>query len=107
MLEESVNLLSNNQNPDGGWGAVAGKRSNTEATALALLALNSLAGGSDGSVVQRAKRWLIDNQNPDGSWPLSGATKGPSWCTALAIIALAELTDQKDRFVKEIGRAHV
>ncbi len=100
MLEESVNLLSNNQNPDGGWGAVAGKRSNTEATALALLALNSLAGGSDGAVVQRAKRWLIDNQNPDGSWPLSGATKGPSWCTALAIIALSELTDQKDRFVK-------
>ena len=39
MLEESLNLLLLGQNPDGGWGAVAGKRSNTEATALALLAL--------------------------------------------------------------------
>ena len=100
MLEESVNLLSKSQNPDGGWGAVAGKHSNTEATALAMIALNSLTGSGDGSVVQKAKRWLIDNQNPDGSWPLSGATKGPSWCTALAIIALSEMTDQKDRFVK-------
>ncbi|HEY7217392.1 MAG TPA: prenyltransferase/squalene oxidase repeat-containing protein [Candidatus Binatia bacterium] len=97
MLEESASLLLKNQNPDGGWGAVAGKGSNVEATALALLALHSLARGSDGHPVEKAKRWLTDSQNPDGSWPLNNATKGASWCTALAMIASSEFADQKDR----------
>ena len=35
MLEEATTLLSRSQNSDGGWGSVAGKGSNTEATALA------------------------------------------------------------------------
>ena len=100
MLEESVSLLLENQNPDGGWGAVAGKGSNVEATALALLALHSLASGSAGPLVEKAKRWLANSQNPDGSWPLNDATRGPSWCTALAMIALSEFMDEKDRMVK-------
>jgi hypothetical protein len=96
MLEEAASLLSNSQNPDGGWGAVAGKSSNTEATALALAALQSLERASDGSAVRKAKRWLVERQNTDGS---AGA-KGPSWSTALAMIALSESADQQERVVK-------
>lgn len=100
MMEEAASLLQNSQNSDGGWGAVAGKSSNTEATALALAALQSLDKGSDGSTVQKAKRWLTERQNPDGSWPLSAGAKGPSWSTALAMIALSESADQQERVVK-------
>ena len=98
MLEEATTLLSRSQNSDGGWGSVAGKGSNTEATALALLALRSL-GGHD-IATQKAGQWLADRQNSDGSWPLSGMTKGSSWSTALALIALSESADQRDRIVK-------
>jgi Prenyltransferase and squalene oxidase repeat len=100
MLEEAANLLAINQNPDGGWGAVSGKSSNIEASALALLALKSFARQSDGPRVEKAKLWLADKQNTDGSWPLNGATKGPSWCTAHAMIALREFADQKERVVR-------
>ena len=98
MLEEATTLLSRGQNPDGGWGSVAGKGSNTEATALALLALRSLGGHN--LATQKAGQWLTERQNTDGSWPLSGMTKGSSWSTALALIALSESADQRDRIVK-------
>jgi hypothetical protein len=100
MLEEAASLLSNSQNPDGGWGAATGKSSNTEATALALAALQSLERASDGSAVRKAQRWLVERQNTDGSWPLSAGAKGPSWSTALAMIALSESADQQERVVK-------
>jgi hypothetical protein len=98
MLEEATTLLSRSQNSDGGWGSVAGKGSNTEATALAVLALRSL-GGHD-IATQKAGQWLAERQNSDGSWPLSSTTKGSSWSTALALIALSESADQRDRVVK-------
>ena len=98
MLEQATTLLCRSQNSDGGWGSVAGKGSNTEATALAVLALRSL-GGHD-IATQKAGQWLAERQNSDGSWPLSGMTKGSSWSTALALIALSESVDQRDRIVK-------
>lgn len=100
MVEEAARWLRESQNADGGWGAVAGKHSNTEATALALLALQSLATDGDAAAVQRAKQWLAERQNADGSWPLSAGTQGPSWSTALAMIALGESADQQERVVK-------
>ena len=96
LPEEAVKLLAAGQNSDGGWGAVPGKGSNTEATALALLALQS----SDTSAVERARRWLVERQNSDGSWPLSGAAKGSSWSTALAMLALGEGVEQRERIVQ-------
>jgi squalene cyclase len=98
MLEQAVSLLLSNQNGDGGFGAVAGKQSNTEATAFAVLALQSspaLAMNLD-----KAKIWLVKRQNADGSWPLNDKTQGPSWATALAIIALCEYQEQRERVVK-------
>jgi len=100
MIEEATTLLLNGQNPDGGWGAVPGKKSNTEATALALLALKSVAKGDAEAAAQKAVKWLIDRQNADGSWPLNESLKAPSWSTALAMIALSDSADARDRLVK-------
>ena len=41
MLPAALQFLQKTQNADGGWGAVPNRQSNTEATALALLALTS------------------------------------------------------------------
>ena len=100
MLEESLNLLLLGQNRDGGWGAVAGKRSNTEATALALLALQAVFEKAIEPAVQKAKTWLAERQNVDGSWPLNDSLKESSWSTALAIIALSPSPDFNERVIK-------
>lgn len=97
LPEEAVKLLRTGQNSDGGWGAVPGKGSNTEVTALAILALQTK--GTD-SEISRARQWLVERQNPDGSWPLSAAAKGSSWSTALAMIALGDSPEQQERVVK-------
>ena len=98
MLEQATNLLLSNQNSDGGFGAVAGKQSNTEATAFATLALQSIPAMAMNW--DKAKAWLVKRQYPDGSWPLNDEAKGPSWATALAIIALSASEDQGERIVK-------
>ena len=98
MLEQAISLLVRSQNADGGWGAVAGKQSNTEATALANLAVRSVA--TDASIVDKGKSWLVRRQLADGSWPLNDSVKGPSWATALAILALSETAEQRDLVVK-------
>jgi len=100
MIEEATTILLNGQNPDGGWGAVAGKKSNTEVTALALLALRSNPLGPAERAARRAEKWLIERQNADGSWPLNESLKAPSWSTALAMIALSAVADARDRLVK-------
>ena len=100
MIEAAVSLLLSAQNPDGGWGAVPGKRSNTEATSLALLALQSLNRNESALALRKAKTWLVERQNSDGSWPLADSSKKPSWSTAFAIIALSEADDLRDRVVK-------
>jgi len=98
MLAQLVSSLLSEQNGDGGWGAVPGKQSNTEATAFAVLALESAA--ADASRIAKAKSWLINRQNGDGSWSLSDSTNGPSWVTALAIIALSGSAEESARVIK-------
>jgi hypothetical protein len=100
MLQEATSLLLASQNPDGGWGALAGRRSNTEATTLALLALRAVSKTVAEPAVQKAKAWLIERQNADGSWPLNDSLKESSWSTALAIIALCEWDDLRGRVVR-------
>lgn len=100
MLSQAIELLIGSQNPDGGWGAVRGNRSTTEATALAYLALRSRERNDLGSAVERGKRWLIERQNPDGSWPLADGLKPPSWSTALAMIALNDSSDTVEQVIK-------
>jgi hypothetical protein len=100
MLAELINHLLMRQNPDGGWGAFDGKRSNTETTALALLALEAISKGAVEPAVLKAKIWLGDRQNANGSWPLNDTLKDSSWSTALAIIALSEWSDFKERVIR-------
>ena len=100
MLTEALNLLLASQNGDGGWGALAGRRSNTEMTALSAMALQS-AGTSDAvTAANKAKRWLVERQNEDGSWALNDAAKGASWSTALAMLALSDAAEYRERAVK-------
>jgi len=98
LLELAAKILTSNQNADGGWGAVAGNASNTEATAIALLALQSAA--ADTPITDKAKSWLVKRQLADGCWPLNDNAKGPSWSTALAMLALSGLAEHRERVVK-------
>ena len=76
------------QNADGGWGAVAGRQSTTEATSFATLALNRFEAAR--AEAARGVAWLRRHQNGDGSWGASAAAPNGSWTTALAIVCLAD-----------------
>ena len=97
MLDQAVKLLLSAQNADGGWGALAGRQSNTENTALSCLALG--AAGVQNARLEQATAWLVKRQLPDGSWALNDHVKEPSWATALAIIALCDRVEQREQIV--------
>ncbi len=99
MIDQLRNTLLTLQNPDGGWGAAAGRSSNTEATSLALSAV--LAGGenSSGDRALRAALCLAARQNPDGGWRLNDVATAGSWTTALAVVALAGLPEHRQRAI--------
>jgi hypothetical protein len=94
-MKQALSMLVDAQNADGGWGAVKGRRSNTESTSLAVMALRALGEPAFALKVQRGLNWLITRQNADGSWPLSDVAKGGSWTTALAILTLANIPGQE------------
>lgn len=99
MLPGALQFLQKTQNADGGWGAVPNRQSNTEATALALLALSSRPE-TKATHLERGLQWLIDIQNPDGSWPMHRSPSHGSWATALATLALASFDGQGPRALK-------
>jgi squalene cyclase len=84
MIEGAIDLLLGDQNDDGGWGSVKGKRSNTEATSFALMALNSLASETFKRPLTAGLNWLVAHQKDDGSWPLNDRLKQSSWTTPIA-----------------------
>ena len=100
MLDQAAKLLRQTQNPDGGWGAIAGKQSNTESTALGLLALRSLDDSRENSVLEKAEQWLANTQNPDGSWSYGAGSKAPSWSTALGVMALSDSSVEAEPLVR-------
>ncbi len=89
MIEHVIDFLLQAQNPDGGWGAATGKRSNTEATSFSILGLSTLGDRSLTLRINLGLNWLADRQKSDGSWSLTTHLKESSWTTALAILALA------------------
>jgi hypothetical protein len=97
MLEEITALLLDTRNPDGGWGSAKGRRTNTEATSLAVMALKSLEDESNVRYTRDAIAWLVHHQNPDGSWPLNDASNQSSWTTPLAMLALSAFPAQIER----------
>lgn len=76
------------QDADGGWGAEPGKRSNTEATALAVLALGASSGAAASAATRRGLAWLVDHQRGDGGWPLGLGDERSTWPTPLAVLAV-------------------
>ena len=100
MLDDATRLLLNAQNADGGWGAVPGKRSNTEVTAFAVLALSGLDLSAVKAVLLRGRQWLVQRQLGDGSWPFNDVVKESSWSTALALLALSSFPEQRDNVIR-------
>jgi hypothetical protein len=97
MIADAINFLVKTQNPDGGWGATPDRQSNTEATAVAVIALGSWNEAATPSSVQRGIGWLLRLQRPDGSWPLRRDVDDPSWATALAVLGLARFDEHRRR----------
>ena len=98
MLERIFTDLLQNQNPDGGWGTLRGKRTNTEATSFAVAALTALPEHTAAMASRkRGIEWLVRQQNQDHSWPLNEIAKEGSWTTALAVMALVDDPQYSDR----------
>jgi len=99
MIDQILNTLISLHNPDGGWGASQGRRSNTEATSLALAALKAVDVPSANDRILRGAIWLTEHQNADGGWRLNDAATAGSWTTALAIIALSTFPEHQKRML--------
>ena len=97
MIDEAVQLLLGQQNSDGGWGAVEGRVSNTESTAFAVMALESLERKELERNAQFGLVWLSRHQNSNGSWRLNDVTSPGSWSTAIAILCLSVFPEWRDR----------
>jgi hypothetical protein len=85
MTNRLKTALLKAQNDDGGWSVDGSGQSQTEATALAVLAAGSTAPASRGA------EWLGTHQRPDGAWPPWPSVDLTSWATPLAILALSNI----------------
>jgi hypothetical protein len=85
MTNRLKTALLEAQNDDGGWSVDGSGQSQTEATALAVLAAGSTTPASRGA------EWLSAHQRPDGAWPPWPSVDLTSWATPLAILALSEI----------------
>jgi hypothetical protein len=98
MIDVATDLLLSAQNVDGGWGSVKGRRSNTESTSFAMMALESLHNKAFDQQITAGLKWLVRRQRDDGSWSLNDeASKESSWTTAIAVLALLSFQDQTQR----------
>jgi Squalene-hopene cyclase C-terminal domain len=100
MMDAAINLLLGVQNGDGGWGAIKGKRSNTESTAFALMALKSFEGKLFDLQVTAGVNWLLQHQKDDGSWPLNDVSKQSSWTTPIVVLALLPFQNQREHALR-------
>ena len=88
-MNPARSLLVDTQNPDGGWGASAGRTSTTEITSLVTLALRGESDSIAAAAQVRGLAWLRSRQRPDGSWPPAEGIPVSTWMTSLAVLALA------------------
>ena len=98
--DEGLNLLRRGQTRDGGWGPYADAPPECFDTALALLALQSVAKQEGvAKMIQRGRAYLIAQQNDDGSWPATTRPSGGNSyaqmmsTTGWATLALLETRD--------------
>jgi len=100
MIERIQESLLKTQNPDGGWGTEQDKRSQTEATVFAVLALHSLKEPEFAQPLALGTQWLTQQQRADGSWPLMVGLSGASWVTSLGVFALVLFDGQRPQVVR-------
>ena len=100
MINAAIDLLLGAQNEYGGWGALKGKRSNTESTSFVLMALKSLEGNPFDRQTTAGLKWLLQRQKDDGSWSLNDASKQSSWTTPIAALALLSFQDQREHALR-------
>ncbi len=106
-------LLQETQRADGGWSARPDGPSDTESTALSLLALSLANGGGPEGSATRAREWLRILQRSDGSWPHSDQVPLSHWMTSLAVLALRRSEEDRGRvesgarwLLQQEGRGH-
>lgn len=102
MIEHVREFLIKTQNPDGGWGTERDKRSQTEATVFAVLALHSLKEQEFARPVTLGQQWLTQQQRADGSWPLMAELPGASWVTSLSVFTLAAFDAQPSKALRGV-----
>jgi hypothetical protein len=93
-LHLAAQWLTDNQNPDGGWGSVAGAPSRVWLTCLSLRALGLLDPHAD--AVAQGVRWLLSNRVHDPVtrvrvWGQTGSGSPTVTHTSLALVTMAEL----------------
>ena len=70
-VQAAARRLLSLQQLDGGWGQMAGAKSDAFATGEALYVLAEAGWQTDDPTVQRAIAFLVSTQKPDGSWPMT------------------------------------
>jgi hypothetical protein len=70
-IQAAAQRLLSLQQPDGGWGQMAGAKSDAFATGQALYVLAEAGRKADQPPIQRAIGFLVSTQKPDGSWPMT------------------------------------
>ena len=100
MFNAAIDLLLDAQNEDGGWGAEIGRRSNTESTSFALMALKSLESNFYHRQLLSGLQWLLKHQKGDGSFTLNDTSKRSSWTTPIAVLALLSFQNQRERTLR-------
>jgi hypothetical protein len=93
--DEWERALRESRNEDGGWGTRAGLPSNTESTALAILALAAVSAAVDEPIRAAGARWLREHQAADGSWPYARGLPAGSWSSSLAVLAIGAGRDDR------------
>ena len=68
VIQQSVDDLLKEQQPDGGWSQIANRTSDAYATGHVLAALQAAGLSPAHPAYLRGLRFLIDTQKPDGSW---------------------------------------
>jgi hypothetical protein len=96
MIDAAIDLILSAQNEDGGWGSSKAKRSNTDSTSFALMALKSLERNIYHPQVMAGLKWLLRHQKGDGSFSLSDTINQSSWTSPIAAVALLSFPDQKE-----------
>ncbi|HIH69516.1 prenyltransferase/squalene oxidase repeat-containing protein [Methermicoccus shengliensis] len=95
IIKDSVQFIKDNQNADGGWSMNVGGPSDTDDTAIAVLALLMAGESTTSDEVKRGMQFIRDSQDASGGFvsdpsfgtsPTSEATSWAIW----AILAMGE-----------------